>query len=236
MPKPLLGMTAFVARQIQILQLKKPKTLIASRYRENLFFSVRFKDEIEPSYDISSGGAFTHEQLELNDSMYGLDDSTDCETFIAQSTTKQGKGTVLADLVTLIEGCLGECRASDASCDDTSQADARDVCIVYTFKKSTADLLAHSLKECGLSARSYHRCDCVVLPTSQIAPCDYGLCLFNRSGSKQREDILQSWLRGDTRVIVATIAFGMGIDHAGTLRELPNGLASRTVKDCSLYS
>eukprot|EP00750_Incisomonas_marina_P032749 INCI9332.2.p1 GENE.INCI9332.2~~INCI9332.2.p1 ORF type:complete len:513 (+),score=75.43 INCI9332.2:1219-2757(+) len=66
-----------------------------------------------------------------------------------------------------------------------------DVAIVYTFKKATADVLASALQSQGIAACAYH------------------------SGSRDREGLLNKWLKGDLRVIVATIAFGMGIDHAG---------------------
>jgi ATP-dependent DNA helicase Q1 len=65
-----------------------------------------------------------------------------------------------------------------------------DAGIIYTFSKKEADTVADQLCNNGIIARSYH--------------------------SNVREDhkhqILKSWMRNETQVVVATIAFGLGIN------------------------
>ncbi|KAL7552676.1 hypothetical protein ACHAWF_015904 [Thalassiosira exigua] len=62
--------------------------------------------------------------------------------------------------------------------------------IIYTFSKKEADDVADRLCECGIVARSYH------------------------SGVKEarKNQIQRSWMRNNTQVVVATIAFGLGIN------------------------
>jgi RecQ family ATP-dependent DNA helicase len=62
--------------------------------------------------------------------------------------------------------------------------------IVYCHKKTTCDELAKKLKEDGVNARTYH------------------------AGMKdsERTEVLRLWTANHVNVIIATIAFGMGID------------------------
>lgn len=69
---------------------------------------------------------------------------------------------------------------------------ANDAGIVYTFSRKDADTLADNLCECGIVARSYH---------SDVTPSN-------------KEYIHRSWMRNETQVVVATIAFGLGINKA----------------------
>jgi ATP-dependent DNA helicase Q1 len=62
--------------------------------------------------------------------------------------------------------------------------------IVYTFSRKDADVVANSLCDLGIVARSYH---------SDVTP-------------KNKELIHRSWMRNETQVVVATIAFGLGIN------------------------
>ena len=64
--------------------------------------------------------------------------------------------------------------------------------IVYVTQQKTADELAAQLQEAGYSAASYHA----------------GL------GNDARASIQNRFMAGKTRIIVATIAFGMGIDKS----------------------
>ena len=64
--------------------------------------------------------------------------------------------------------------------------------IVYVTQQKTADDLANQLQQAGYSAVSYHA----------------GL------GSEVRAAIQNDFMAGQTRIIVATIAFGMGIDKS----------------------
>ncbi|TPE55287.1 RecQ family ATP-dependent DNA helicase [Maribrevibacterium harenarium] len=64
--------------------------------------------------------------------------------------------------------------------------------IVYVTQQKTADDLANELQQAGFSAVSYHA----------------GL------GNEQRAAIQSQFMAGNTRIIVATIAFGMGIDKS----------------------
>jgi superfamily II DNA helicase RecQ len=66
----------------------------------------------------------------------------------------------------------------------------RDAGIVYTFSKKDADTVADALCCYGVVARSYH---------SDVS-------------AKTKEMIHASWMRNDTQVVVATIAFGLGIN------------------------
>jgi ATP-dependent DNA helicase Q1 len=65
-----------------------------------------------------------------------------------------------------------------------------DAGIVYTFSKKDADNLADNFCDYGVVARTYH---------SDIT-------------AKNKELIHNSWMRNETQVVVATIAFGLGIN------------------------
>lgn len=62
--------------------------------------------------------------------------------------------------------------------------------IVYTFSKKEADSVASSLRANGISAQSYH---------SDVR-------------ENKKDQIQNSWMRNKTQVVVATIAFGLGIN------------------------
>ncbi|GKZ00452.1 hypothetical protein MPSEU_000997700 [Mayamaea pseudoterrestris] len=62
--------------------------------------------------------------------------------------------------------------------------------IVYTFSRKDADNVADALCSFGVVARSYH---------SDVTP-------------KNKDLIHRSWMRNETQVVVATIAFGLGIN------------------------
>jgi len=62
--------------------------------------------------------------------------------------------------------------------------------IVYTFSKKEADAVADSLTSNGIVARSYH---------SDVP-------------QTRKDQIQRSWMRNNTQVVVATIAFGLGIN------------------------
>ncbi|PFH37945.1 hypothetical protein BESB_002860 [Besnoitia besnoiti] len=63
--------------------------------------------------------------------------------------------------------------------------------IIYCFKKSTCDDVAVALRCKGISARAYHA----------------GL------SDSVRCDLQRSWMKGETLVLVATVAFGLGVDN-----------------------
>ena len=62
--------------------------------------------------------------------------------------------------------------------------------IIYTFSKKEADEVADKLCENGIVARSYH---------SDVQ-------------ATRKDQIQRSWMRNETQVVVATIAFGLGIN------------------------
>ena len=62
--------------------------------------------------------------------------------------------------------------------------------IIYTFSKKEADSVADSLTNNGIVARSYH---------SDVS-------------ETRKDQVQRSWMRNDTQVVVATIAFGLGIN------------------------
>ncbi|UZP32847.1 hypothetical protein NXS19_000663 [Fusarium pseudograminearum] len=62
--------------------------------------------------------------------------------------------------------------------------------IVYTISRKSAEKVAESLSDSGITARHYH------------AGCD----------PQEKVDVQNAWQRGQVKVVVATIAFGMGID------------------------
>ncbi|CAB9528346.1 Bloom syndrome protein homolog [Seminavis robusta] len=64
--------------------------------------------------------------------------------------------------------------------------------IIYTLSRKDADTVADELCDRGIVAESYH---------SDVNPT-------------KKDMIHQSWMRNDTQVVVATIAFGLGINHA----------------------
>ncbi len=62
--------------------------------------------------------------------------------------------------------------------------------IIYTFSKKDANIVADKLQHLGISAKPYH---------SDIS-------------ESSKESIHRSWMRNKTQVVVATIAFGLGIN------------------------
>jgi ATP-dependent DNA helicase RecQ len=78
--------------------------------------------------------------------------------------------------------------------------------IVYVMLQRTAEEVAEFLAEAGIDARAYH------------AGMD----------SEIRHEVQEWWMQGDNRMVVATIAFGMGIDKADVRYvyhfNLPKGL------------
>lgn len=66
----------------------------------------------------------------------------------------------------------------------------QDAGIVYTFSKKDANNVAAALCDYGVIARAYH---------SDVSP-------------KNKELVHRSWMRNQTQVVVATIAFGLGIN------------------------
>ena len=60
--------------------------------------------------------------------------------------------------------------------------------IIYTFSKKEADDVANKLCNGGIVARSYH----------------------SGVNDTRKNQIQRSWMRNDTQVVVATIAFGLG--------------------------
>ena len=67
---------------------------------------------------------------------------------------------------------------------------ARNAGIIYTFSRKEADDLADKLCERGIVARAYH---------SSVS-------------DSAKDYIHKSWMRNETQVVVATIAFGLGIN------------------------
>jgi len=62
--------------------------------------------------------------------------------------------------------------------------------LVYVATRRAAEDTARALRDLGVDARHYH----------------------GGMPGDEREDVLEAFLRGDLRVVVATIAFGMGVD------------------------
>eukprot|EP00798_Chlamydomonas_sp_ICE-L_P015709 gene15709-21819_t len=69
-------------------------------------------------------------------------------------------------------------------------AQAGGCAIIYVHKRKTADSMSKALSAPGLCVRAYH------------------------AKAKDRGDVLSQWQKGKVDVVVATIAFGMGIDRA----------------------
>jgi len=67
---------------------------------------------------------------------------------------------------------------------------AREAGIIYTFSRKEADDVAGRLCDAGIVARSYH---------SSVE-------------DTRKDQIQRSWMRNQTQVVVATIAFGLGIN------------------------
>ena len=89
------------------------------------------------------------------------------------------------------------------------QGGAQPPCaIVYVSTQMDVEAVASFLSEQGLSAAPYHA----------------GL------GGAAKERAYARWLAGSVRVIVATVAFGMGIDHAG-VRLVVHAGVPRSVED-----
>ena len=85
--------------------------------------------------------------------------------------------------------------------------EARDVGIVYVLSRDDAEGLAGALSAAGLTAAAYHA------GMTTVARCA----------------VQSAWSRGDVRVIVATIAFGMGID-APHVRFVVHATLSKTLE------
>ncbi|KAG5749786.1 hypothetical protein H9Q70_007544 [Fusarium xylarioides] len=74
--------------------------------------------------------------------------------------------------------------------------------IVYTISRKNAEKVAESLSNKGITARFYH------------AGCD----------PQEKVEVQNSWQRGQVKVVVATIAFGMGIDKPDVRFVIHHGL------------
>lgn len=74
--------------------------------------------------------------------------------------------------------------------------------IVYTISRKNAEKVAESLSDSGITARFYH------------AGCD----------PQEKVDVQNAWQRGQVKVVVATIAFGMGIDKPDVRFVIHHGL------------
>ncbi|KAK2136955.1 hypothetical protein NOF04DRAFT_1391327 [Fusarium oxysporum II5] len=74
--------------------------------------------------------------------------------------------------------------------------------IVYTISRKNAEKVAESLSGNGITARFYH------------AGCD----------PQEKVEVQNSWQRGHVKVVVATIAFGMGIDKPDVRFVIHHGL------------
>ncbi|PHH76939.1 hypothetical protein CDD82_3752 [Ophiocordyceps australis] len=74
--------------------------------------------------------------------------------------------------------------------------------IVYTISRKQAEQVAESLREHGVTARHYH---------AGIDP-------------KEKVEVQTSWQKGKAKVVVATIAFGMGIDKADVRFVMHHGI------------
>ncbi|KAF5616611.1 hypothetical protein F52700_12905 [Fusarium sp. NRRL 52700] len=74
--------------------------------------------------------------------------------------------------------------------------------IVYTISRKSAEKVAESLSNNGITARFYH------------AGCD----------PQEKVEVQNSWQRGQVKVVVATIAFGMGIDKPDVRFVIHHGL------------
>ncbi|RGP70564.1 bloom syndrome [Fusarium sporotrichioides] len=74
--------------------------------------------------------------------------------------------------------------------------------IVYTISRKNAEKVAESLSDSGITARHYH------------AGCD----------PQEKVDVQNAWQRGEVKVVVATIAFGMGIDKPDVRFVIHHGL------------
>ena len=87
------------------------------------------------------------------------------------------------------------CRAATTSCATCSalldEPEARGApAIVYAATRKKAAEVAAALRDAGVTARAYHA----------------GL------GDEERAEVQDAWMRDDVRVVVATNAFGMGVD------------------------
>ncbi|PHH64540.1 hypothetical protein CDD81_4319 [Ophiocordyceps australis] len=74
--------------------------------------------------------------------------------------------------------------------------------IVYTISRKQTEVVAESLREHGITARHYH---------AGIDP-------------KEKVEVQTSWQKGKVKVVVATIAFGMGIDKADVRFVMHHGI------------
>lgn len=75
--------------------------------------------------------------------------------------------------------------------DSDAKPSEKPCAIVYCRKKETTESVAIGLRKQGLSCKAFHS----------------GL------KKKEKEEVQDDWMNGKVAVIVATVAFGMGIDH-----------------------
>ncbi len=123
-------------------------------------------------------------------------------------------------------------------------ARAHETGIVYCLSRDDAEATAALIRDGGgVPARHYHagkffiHLNCYLSqyfiyfdPYTHITLLpSYYLLLSAGMTPKQRTEVQNSWRSGETRVVAATIAFGMGIDHA-TVRYVLHATMSKSIE------
>ncbi|KAF6258225.1 P-loop containing nucleoside triphosphate hydrolase protein [Scenedesmus sp. NREL 46B-D3] len=215
---PCMALTATATQQVQqdilsSLRMRNPCLLVSSFNRPNIHYTVTLLDVQQPpapgAAAAGSGCSAATDVVAAAASRLQHGDADGCD---APGEPDDADLAAYSHLLPLLKPSAGSPKhmthtAADphtrqqqegtaTGSQDASAATARAwpgaVAIVYALKRSSVDVLVRRLSREGLAVAGYH----AALPDAV------------------RADVLQRWRDGKLQVVVATVAFGMGVDKA----------------------